>query len=268
MRADCFPKLNDSDILKPGRFQIVNSCVRELLAADAKEGKGGVASTHATKAVELLVNSIRSCFDGLTEVRECNLFLDFDLKLVSQVSITNVSDITDLVEETMILYEKALSISTRLNAPDLIESCHQGSLKRNVHLWLNYLVLSSIQFLDPEDSSNSSSLAVNHRRLFEKALECVKGKEGRFLVWREYLRFEGCGKGELEKRAVAVLWRAFDDLAGSLEMSPLEAGRGPGKPEFCRLVGVKAGVEFGVVYSLLACSVGISYHHRVVDELF
>ncbi|KAI9322069.1 hypothetical protein BDR26DRAFT_883266 [Obelidium mucronatum] len=219
-------ELNDSDILKPGRFQIVNSCVKELLVADAKEGTVS-ASVHAKKAVELLVNSIRCCYESLPPI-----------------SITTVGDIPDTIDETITLYEKALSLSTDIRLPDLLESCRQQRLKRNAHLWLNFLLLSSIEFSDPDSNSSQP----NFRVLFEKALESVKGKEGRYLLWREYLSFEGKVAGFGEKSTLAVLWRAINDLCGGFEKSPLESSRALEIPDFAKLVGVK---EFGLSTNLL-----------------
>ncbi|KAJ3114317.1 Zinc finger C3H1 domain-containing protein [Physocladia obscura] len=210
-------KLNNYSI-PVGEFGLVNKWVKDLFAADSKKQSLKVVSPAASKAVELLVNSIRVCFSGLEKI---------DL-------VADLENIVTVREEAMKLYEKALGLSVNIQTPDfspyIKASSSYSSLKPNVYLWLNYLMLQSIQFFETGHS--------NVRHAFEQALEVVKSRDDRILLWNEYLTFEiRHVVGEVYKRVLVVLWRAVDDL-GAPSDSPI-GGSKDGIDGICGLVSVK-----------------------------
>ncbi|KAJ3066826.1 Zinc finger C3H1 domain-containing protein [Podochytrium sp. JEL0797] len=197
--------------VRGGQFAVVNRRVKELLRNSSGPS---MAPTCAVDAVVMLVNSIRMCFEGLEPVK-----------------FPNLANIPVAIEETLVLYEKALSISTKLQTPDLLAPFKQSELTSNVFVWLNYLLLSSIQF-------SETPVDVNIRSLLDESFKRCASKHERYFLWRELVQVAVRGRKVGEWNAgVAELEEAMDDL-GVVGVNPVQRTRGEGGAEFCRLVGV------------------------------
>ncbi|KAJ3201363.1 Zinc finger C3H1 domain-containing protein [Entophlyctis luteolus] len=195
-------ELDQETIESTTRFGVVNRNAKYLLENGSEDDTSCLAM--------LLVNSIRICFED----REA-------------VNLSDTENLNEIVAEALHLYEVALGMTVDSSAS--LRSGLSG-LKSNIFLWLNFLLLQSIRLPETDSELRTRSSRV----VFEFALESVKRRDDRILLWREYLAYEiDAIVGETHKRALAVVWKAVDDLNNNATSEALSAF---GLSGFCEFV--------------------------------
>ncbi|KAJ3342677.1 Zinc finger C3H1 domain-containing protein [Entophlyctis luteolus] len=195
-------ELDQETIESTTRFGVVNRNAKYLLENGSEDDTSCLAM--------LLVNSIRICFED----REA-------------VNLSDTENLNETVAEALHLYEVALGMTVDSSAS--LRSGLSG-LKSNIFLWLNFLLLQSIRLPETDSELRTRSSRV----VFEFALESVKRRDDRILLWREYLAYEiDAIVGETHKRALAVVWKAVDDLNNNATSEELSAF---GLSGFCEFV--------------------------------
>ncbi|KAJ3381034.1 Zinc finger C3H1 domain-containing protein, partial [Entophlyctis sp. JEL0112] len=195
-------ELDQETIESTTRFGVVNRNAKYLLENGSEDDTSCLAM--------LLVNSIRICFED----REA-------------VNLSDTENLNEIVAEALHLYEVALGMTVDSSAS--LRSGLSG-LKSNIFLWLNFLLLQSIRLPETDSELRTRS----SRIVFEFALESVKRRDDRILLWREYLAYEiDAIVGETHKRALAVVWKAVDDLNNNATSEALSAF---GLSGFCEFV--------------------------------
>ncbi|KAJ3054646.1 Zinc finger C3H1 domain-containing protein [Rhizophlyctis rosea] len=187
---------------KAGSFKIGIDIVKEYLGQRPHEWglwnrAIGLAVRNGDKeeVLRTLINCVRTCFTKSEDVEEID---------------------DDAVGETILLYKKVLALET----PELVDrdfrpDLNRSSLNCNPFLWLNYLMLLSV---DWDEQGEVGDL----RSAWEKAVEGVADGDGRGFLWEEYLKAEAAHgaarkEGVDSKHVISVFGRAVKDLGWTRE---------------------------------------------------
>ncbi|KAL2918194.1 Zinc finger C3H1 domain-containing protein [Polyrhizophydium stewartii] len=179
------------------------------------------------RIVQILSNCVRACFNGLPPL--------------------SAVDAWRHTQATLSLYRHALDLDiTTLPDGRLLElrpHVSRAALHSSVFLWLNYMLLVAACSAGQTPVSST---------MFDKALERIKGHEGRAVLWLEHLKFclpdraldemtppapDARASRDDAKRALTVLSAALADLNVSAP-HPLSL-RPAGDSDFMRLVPLR-----------------------------
>ncbi|KAJ3295780.1 Zinc finger C3H1 domain-containing protein [Borealophlyctis nickersoniae] len=147
----------------------------------------------ADDILKALANCVRVCFQ--------------DMQPIDGILADNRQSI---VEESLLLYKRVLALHVPdINAVEFKPDVKRTRLPCDPFLWFNYLILLSLRLSDDESPRDT-------REGFDQAVEALNDKEGRRILWRQYLQFEtaiapdGATVKDV-KNTIAVLGRALLD---------------------------------------------------------
>ncbi|KAJ3089744.1 Zinc finger C3H1 domain-containing protein, partial [Quaeritorhiza haematococci] len=145
----------------PLRFPLWNRCAKLALEGPFQDA-----------LILSLINCIRVAYEGLDEIQELP---------------SSADELAAFIDEAKSLYQKALALTTSEsiavdNSLTFRTDVSRGRLRSDLHLWLNYVLLSSVG--NSSSSFLSSSLS-DLRHTFEVALETVKDVKPRNILWKE-----------------------------------------------------------------------------------
>ncbi|KAJ3031127.1 Zinc finger C3H1 domain-containing protein [Rhizophlyctis rosea] len=159
----------------------------------------------------VLANCVRGCFEGL-----------------EPIAAIATSDIGDVIEETLVLYRRVLALPTpEQTTLDFKADVNRSKLNCNLFLWLNYLILLTVRW-------GGEEVERNMKAGYETAVEAVGDKDGRGLLWVEYLKAESfhskeaaspssSSVNESSKAIIAIFGRAVKDV-GWVKEHPYNKG--------------------------------------------